>query len=140
MDFDQQIRIAAVIASLVTIVISVVLFALKELIERNRKRRKSARSLILYSNLALNAVSRDSVRGLPFAMKDVIECAQEILDVASISILVSELDRCLSALQRAEIAGKALDRSDRTNISLSLKTAIESTANVFNVIALPVHE
>jgi hypothetical protein len=137
MDIDQKIKVAVIGTSLATICITVILFIVREKIDTVRKRRKAGRSLILYSNLAANAVIRDSGRALPIVMKDVIDSAQEILDIPSVPLLVAELERCSFAMQRVELTGNALDRNERNAFNASLRARMNQAASELKVVVPP---
>ena len=78
---DQVIKIAAIVSSIVTVLVSIALFVTREYIEVRRRRKQSSTVLALYGYSALRALERSSRGRLHFTMKDVLESAHDVIHI-----------------------------------------------------------
>ncbi len=112
----ELIRLAAVCATMVSIVVTIILFALRELMERNRLRKRSAKLLAMYAQITKRSLTRNSKLELPFTMKDMITNCEPVLDCDSALTLFSDIEASLFEINSLEKIGQAMTSLQRTNL------------------------
>lgn len=120
---DEAIRVAAIIASLVSVVVTVTLFLARELIDRRRRRVKSGTTLLLYSTIVVRTLQRNSMGALPFSMKEVLEAASDIVRFPASSALLAHLEESMFALNSAANSKTPMLREERERMISQLTSA-----------------
>lgn len=134
---DESIRFAAVIASLVSVLATILLFLFRELIDRRRRRVKSATTLALYSTIIVRALQRNSLTSLPFGMKEVLEAASDVVQVPESASLLENLEECVFILNGAAATKTPLQREERERLITNLIAS--RTAHTYSLrIAVPI--
>lgn len=124
MSYDQVIKIAAIVAGVATILVSIALFFTREYIESNRRRKQSSTILALYGYAALRALERSSRGRLHFSMKDVLEGAREVIHIDETRALVSALDAALYSIESVEGTAALPVREERQRLADDLAQAL----------------
>jgi len=130
MTIDESIRLAAVLASAVSVLVTISLFALREAIDGYRRRRRAATTLAMYAQIISRTLSRNSLVALPFGMKEVLDASQEVIHIPSVSVLVSEIENSLFAISTANLSRTPLLREDREKLLNSLHAALDKHISI----------
>jgi hypothetical protein len=123
---DQLVKIAAIVSSLVTVLVTISLFLAREYLEARRRKKQAATVLLLYGYSALRALERSSGAKLPFTMKDVLECARDVIHIEGSRALVGALDAALYSMEVTEAFGAPAARDERMKLGQELCSALDS--------------
>jgi hypothetical protein len=133
MTLDEQIRLATFVSGAVAIVVTILLFGIREWLDSRRRRRKAATSLALYSTIVVRTLERNARHDVPFSMKDIVDASAEIIDSPAVLNLLGETEECLALLDRAKLLSQAIDRQQRAAQLEATKITLTKHLGTFGI-------
>src|SRR5687767_708145 len=123
MSSDEAIRIAAVVASLTAVLVTVLLFLIREIVDSRRRRKRAGTTLLLYAAIIARAFSRNSLNPLPFGMREVLDASGEVVHVPECALLLAALDEGIHVLAGAATSRTPLQREERERLITAITAA-----------------
>jgi len=133
MALDEQIRLATFVSGSVAIMVTILLFGLREWLDFRRRKKKAATSLALYTTIVLRTLERNVRYDVPFSMKDIVDASAEIIDVPEVLILLEETEKCLALLDCVRLSNLPIDSQQRASQLEVTKTSLAKHLGKFRM-------